>query len=404
MGGEVDLRPEGPRRRPRRIDMTKNWESGDLEPIRARDHVRGLEDTPVTLVKYGDYECPYCGQLHPVLKELQERASEPVRFIFRHFPLDSAHPRARRAALAAEAAASQGLFWEMHDLLYENQDELGDEDLRRYASELGLDLRRFEEDLANDHLAWRIEEDRLGGERAGVGGTPALFVNGVRYAGPMDLDGLLAAVEDAAGSPGASLGGRGVFERTGPLAELLDEVCSERRGVNNTTLRRVVNLAVEIAREGREGRKIGTLFVVGDSAAVLGHSRPMILDPLYGHPHESKRIEDPDLRETLKELAQLDGAFVVSDEGVILSGARYIDAASDHLELPLGLGSRHVAAASVSSRTEAVAVAVSESSTVRMFDDGELVAEIVPELWLLGGFGSYPNGSSMGRETRRSIL
>ena len=404
MGGEGDLRPEGPRRRPRRIDMTKHWESGDLEPIRARDHVRGLEDTPVTLVKYGDYECPYCGQLHPVLKELQERASEPVRFIFRHFPLDSAHPRARRAALAAEAAASQGLFWEMHDLLYENQDELGDEDLRRYASELGLDLRRFEEDLANDHLAWRIEEDRLGGERAGVGGTPALFVNGVRYAGPMDLDGLLAAVEDAAGSPGASLGGRGVFERTGPLAELLDEVCSERRGVNNTTLRRVVNLAVEIAREGREGRKIGTLFVVGDSAAVLGHSRPMILDPLYGHPHESKRIEDPDLRETLKELAQLDGAFVVSDEGVILSGARYIDAASDHLELPLGLGSRHVAAASVSSRTEAVAVAVSESSTVRMFDDGELVAEIVPELWLLGGFGSYPNGSSMGRETRRSIL
>jgi DNA integrity scanning protein DisA with diadenylate cyclase activity len=139
----------------------------------------------------------------------------------------------------------------------------------------------------------------------------------------MDLDGLLAAVEDAAGSPGASRGGRGVFERTGPLAELLDEVCSERRGVNNTTLRRVVNLAVEIAREGREGRKIGTLFVVGDSAAVLEHSRPMILDPLYGHPHESKRIKDPDLRETLKELAQLDGAFVVSDEGVVLSGARY---------------------------------------------------------------------------------
>jgi diadenylate cyclase len=356
----------------------------------------------VTLVKYGDYECPYCGQLHPVLKELQERAGERVRFVFRHFPLDSEHPHARRAAQAAEAAASQGRFWEMHDLLYENQDELGDEDLRRYAAELGLDLRRFEADLANDDHAWRIEEDRLGGERAGVGGTPALFVNGVRYAGTMDLDGLLDAVEDAAGSPGSSLGGRSVSESTGPLAELLDEVCSERRGVNNRTLRRVVNLAVEIAREGREGRKIGTLFVVGDSAAVLEHSRPMILDPLYGHPHESKRIEDPDLRETLKELAQLDGAFVVSDGGVVLSGARYIDAVSNHLELPLGLGSRHVAAASVSSRTEAVAVAVSESSTVRMFDDGELVAEIVPELWLLGGFGSYRDGSSMGRGTRRT--
>jgi DNA integrity scanning protein DisA with diadenylate cyclase activity/predicted DsbA family dithiol-disulfide isomerase len=384
--------------------MTRRWESGDLEPVGPEDHALGPEGAPVTLVKYGDYECPYCGELHPVLEELQDMAGERVRFIFRHFPLDSVHPRARRAALAAEAAASQGRFWEMHDLLYENQDELGDEDLVRYAAELGLDLQRFEEDLANDHLAWRIEEDRLGGDRAAVGGTPALFVNGVRYSGPMDLDGLLAAVEDADSGAGSSLGGRRVPEKTGPLAELLDEVCSERRGVNNRTLRRVVNLAVEIAREGREGRKIGTLFVVGDSEAVLGRSRPMILDPLYGHPHESKRVEDPNVRETLKELAQLDGAFVVSDEGVVLSAARYIDATSNHLELPLGLGSRHVAAASVSSRTEAVAVAVSESSTVRMFDDGELVAEIVPELWLLGGFGSYVDGSSMGRETRRSTL
>jgi diadenylate cyclase len=404
-GCGADLRLEGPRRKPRRRnDMTRSWESGGPEPVGARDHVRGPEDAPVTLVKYGDYECPYCGELHPVLEELRERAGERVRFVFRHFPLESVHPRARRAALAAEAAASQGRFWEMHDLLYENQDELGDEDLVRYAARLGLDLKLFEEDLANDHHTWRVEEDRLGGERAGVGGTPALFVNGVRYSGPMDLDGLLAAVEDAAGSPGASLGEGSTPERSGPLAELLDEVCSERRGVNNRTLRRVVNLAVEIAREGREGRKIGTLFVVGDSEAVLRHSRPMILDPLYGHPHESKRIEDPDLRETLKELAQLDGAFVVSDDGTVLSAARYIDATSDHLELPLGLGSRHVAAASVSSRTEAVAVAVSESSTVRMFDDGVLVAEIVPELWLLGGYGSYLDGSSMGRESRRSTL
>ena len=384
--------------------MTRSWESGGLAPVGARDHTRGPEDAPVTLVKYGDYECPYCGQLHHVLKELRERAGERVRFVFRHFPLDSAHPRARRAAVAAEAAARQARFWEMHDLLYENQAELGEEALGRYAAALGLDPGRFEEDLANDDLAWRIEEDRLGGERAGVVGTPALFLNGVRYSGPMDLDGLLAAIEDVTGGPGVSLGGRGGFERTGPLAALLDEVCSERRGVNNRTLRRVVNLAVEIAREGREGRKIGTLFVVGDSEAVLGRSRPMILDPLYGHPHESKRVEDPNVRETLKELAQLDGAFVVSDEGTVLSAARYIDAPSDHLRLPLGLGSRHVAAASVSSRTDAVAVAVSESSTVRMFDDGELVAEIVPELWLLGGYGSYLDGSSMVRESRTSSL
>jgi diadenylate cyclase len=377
--------------------MMRRWEGGGLDPVGTRDHACGPMDAPVTLVKYGDYECPYCGEAHPLLKELQERVGEQVRFVFRHFPLDTVHPRARRAAQAAEAVASQGRFWEMHDLLYERQGELGEEDLMRHAAELGLDLGRFEEDLTNDNHAWRIEEDRLGGDRAGVRGTPTLFVNGVRYTGPMDLDGLLAAVEEATSSSGASLGEGGVAERIGPLAHLLDEVCSERRGVNNRTLRRVVNLAVEIAREGREGRKIGTLFVVGDSEAVLEHSRPMILDPLYGHPHESKRIQDPNLRETLKELAQLDGAFVVSDEGVVLSAARYIDAVSNDLQLPLGLGSRHVAAASVSSRTDAVSVAVSESSTVRMFDDGELVAEIVPELWLLGGYGSYHEGSRMGR-------
>jgi diadenylate cyclase len=384
--------------------MMRRWESDGLEPIGARDHARGPEDAPVTLVMYGDYECPYCGGAHPMLKELQERVGAQVRFVFRHFPLDSVHPRARRAAQAAEAAASQGRFWEIHDLLYERQGEVGEEDLMRYAAELGLDVGRFEEDLANDNHAWHIEEDRLGGDRAGVGGTPALFLNGVRYAGHLDLDGLLTTVEEAASSSGATHGGGSVSERTGLLADLLDEICSERRGVNNRTLRKVVNLAVEIAREGREGRKIGTLFVVGDSEAVLERSRPMILDPLYGHPHESKRIEDPNLRETLKELAQLDGAFVVSDEGVILSAARYIDAASNHLELPLGLGSRHVAAASVSSRTDAVAVAVSESSTVRMFDDGELVAEIVPELWLLGGYGSYLDRSNMRRGTRRTTL
>src|SRR5215213_4097958 len=340
-GCEGDRRLERPRRRrPRRSDMRRRRESGALDRVGTRDHARGPKDAPVTLVKYGDYECPYCAEAHPVLKELQERVGEQVRFVFRHFPLDSVHPRARRAAQAAEAAASQGRFWEMHDLLYESQGELGEEDLMRYAAELGLNLRRFEEDLANDHHAWRIEEDRLGGNRAGVEGTPAFFVNGVRYTGSLDLDGLLAAVEEAASSSGASLGEGSVIKRTGPLADFLDEVCSERRGVNNRTLRKVVDLAVEIAREGREGRKIGTLFVVGDSDAVLTHSRPMILDPLYGHPYESKRIEDPNLRETLKELAQLDGAFVVSEEGMVLSAARYIDKDKNHLEEPMGKGSR----------------------------------------------------------------
>ena len=179
---------------------------------------------------------------------------------------------------------------------------------------------------------------------------------------------------------------------------LLKEICSGKRRVNTRVLEQTVTLAVEIAREGREGRKIGTLFVVGDSEEVLKSSRPLILDPLYGHPDEHKRIDDPDVRETLKELAQLDGAFVVSNDGVVLSAARYIDTVSDDLNVPLGLGSRHVAAASVSRRTNAVAVAVSESSMVRMFDDGELVSEIVPEIWMLDRYNSQLEGPTFSRQ------
>jgi diadenylate cyclase len=179
--------------------------------------------------------------------------------------------------------------------------------------------------------------------------------------------------------------------------ELFEEICTERRGVATRVLEEVVALAVEIAREGREGRKIGTLFVVGASEEVLRRSRPMILDPLYGHPDESKRIDDLDVRETLKELAQLDGAFVVSDEGVVLSAARYIDAVSESLSVPLGLGSRHMAAASVSKQTSAVAVVVSESSMVRMFDDGELVSEIIPELWMFDGYTTRLQGDTFTR-------
>jgi diadenylate cyclase len=171
-----------------------------------------------------------------------------------------------------------------------------------------------------------------------------------------------------------------------------EEICTEKREVDARVLEQTVSLAVEIAREGREGRKIGTLFVVGDSGEVIKRSKPLILDPLHGHPDESKQIEDPDMRETIKELAQLDGAFLVSNAGVVLSGARYIDAASDNLDLPLGLGSRHVAGASISRQTRAVAVVVSESSMVRMFDDGELVSEIVPELWMIDGYTSRMEG------------
>lgn len=180
--------------------------------------------------------------------------------------------------------------------------------------------------------------------------------------------------------------------------KIFDEICSEKRQVNTVVLEQTVALAVEIAREGREGRKIGTLFVVGDTEEVLLKSRPMILDPLLGHPESDKHISDPNVRETLKELAQLDGAFVVSDAGVVISAARYIDSVSDNLTLPLGLGSRHMAAASVSSRTGAVAVAVSESSMVRVFDNGELISEIIPELWMWNGYNSGLKGPTSTRQ------
>jgi DNA integrity scanning protein DisA with diadenylate cyclase activity len=173
---------------------------------------------------------------------------------------------------------------------------------------------------------------------------------------------------------------------------LLSKIRTEELGINAQTLEAVIVLAVEIAREGREGRKVGTLFVVSDTEEVFRRSKPLILDPLLGHAPENKHIGDPNVRETVKELAQLDGAFVVSDDGVFLSAARYINASSEGIELPLGLGSRHMAAASVSKRTNAVAVVVSESSVVRIFDEGQVVSEIIPELWLLrrGGLdGTY---------------
>jgi DNA integrity scanning protein DisA with diadenylate cyclase activity len=173
--------------------------------------------------------------------------------------------------------------------------------------------------------------------------------------------------------------------------DLLRDISLEGRGVNGATLAAVIVLAVEIAREGREGRKVGALFVVGDAAATLRRSKCLILDPLRGHPEECKRLANRDLRETVKELAQLDGAFLVSDDGVILSACRYINASAEGIDLPLGLGSRHAAAASITKETAAVAVVLSESAVVRVFGDGQLLAEIIPELWLLREHGLHPH-------------
>lgn len=165
---------------------------------------------------------------------------------------------------------------------------------------------------------------------------------------------------------------------------MFEKICKMVRRCGSEVLEQTIQLAVEIAREGREGRKIGTLFTIGDEARVLSSSRPMILDPLYGHPAEAKKISDFNMRETAKELAQLDGAFVVSAEGIVLSAARYLTADSQTLDLPLGLGARHMAAAAITKATGSVAVVVSESSVVRVFVGGSMIAEIIPEIWMLG--------------------
>jgi len=164
---------------------------------------------------------------------------------------------------------------------------------------------------------------------------------------------------------------------------MFKSICRRVRRCDKKNLEPVIELAVEIAREGREGRRIGTLFTFGDAEAVLKHSRPLILDPLAGHKEEDRQIRDVNLRGTIKELAQLDGAFVVSDHGIVVSACRYLDAMASDVALPYGMASRHLAGASISQVTDAVAIVVSESSMVRVFDDGKLVAEIIPELWLM---------------------
>ena len=163
--------------------------------------------------------------------------------------------------------------------------------------------------------------------------------------------------------------------------------CDEKR---RRTLESVVHLAVELAREGREGRKVGTLFVIGDVDKVLAQSRSLLLDPLYGHSEDVLHVERPEFRETVKELSQLDGAFVVRDDGTFVSAGRYVDVEVGAAEnfLP-GLGTRHAAAASVSRQTNAIAVVVSQSSVVRVFANGQVRAEIIPELFLMSKDGLF---------------
>jgi len=165
-------------------------------PMPDRDHIQGPIDAPIALVEYGDYECPYCGEAYPIVKAIQERLGDRLCFAFRNFPLVNSHPHAEHAAEAAEAAGAQGRFWEMHDLLYENQDALEDEYLARYVATLGLDAERLiKEVLAGAHTA-RVREDFRSGARLGVNGTPSFFINGVRYDGATDVEELLTALTE----------------------------------------------------------------------------------------------------------------------------------------------------------------------------------------------------------------
>jgi protein-disulfide isomerase len=162
-----------------------------------RDHIRGDDNAPVTLVEYGDFECPNCGRAEPVVRELLSEFGTDLRYVFRHLPLADVHPRAQLAAEAAEAADDQGAFWPMHDLLFEHQDALEPKHLMAYAEQLGLDMERFTEQLRRHQHAGRIASDVDDADLSGVSGTPTFFINGLRHQGAYDIETLTAAVHFA---------------------------------------------------------------------------------------------------------------------------------------------------------------------------------------------------------------
>ena len=170
------------------------------KPITERDHALGPANAPVTLVEYGDFECPYCRQAYPICKELRRRFGERLRFVFRHFPLTRVHEHAEHAAEVAEAAAAQGKFWEMHDRLFERQFALEDDHLVEYAGELGLDATRVARELADHAYAAHVREEFVGGIKSGVNGTPTFFLNGRRHDAAWDVETLAAAISAGSGS------------------------------------------------------------------------------------------------------------------------------------------------------------------------------------------------------------
>lgn len=163
-------------------------------PVGLRDHVQGSLRAPLMLVEYGDYECSYCANAYFVIKVVQQRLGERLRFTFRNFPRTNIHPHAELAAEAAEAAGIQGRFWEMHDKLFEHQDSLDRDSVLAYAAQIGLDLRRFEQDLKEHSFASRVREDLVSGKRSGVNATPVFFIGDSLYDGLWDVRSLTTAL------------------------------------------------------------------------------------------------------------------------------------------------------------------------------------------------------------------
>jgi protein-disulfide isomerase len=178
--------------------MTSTQEASLIPPVSEGDYTQGPATAPVTLVEYGDFECPYCGQAYPMVKALRQRLGNQLRFVWRNFPLAQVHRHAQLAAEAAEAAGAQRAFWGMHDFLFENQDTLGASLYLRAAKTLRLDVDRFRHDLLDHTYAGRVREDFLSGARSGASGTPTFFINGRRYDGSLDIESLAAAIEVAA--------------------------------------------------------------------------------------------------------------------------------------------------------------------------------------------------------------
>ncbi|MFC6964021.1 DsbA family protein [Halocatena marina] len=181
------------------VDQTSISDNATLiGSVDETDHTQGPADAPVTLVQYGDYECPYCGRMYPIIRSIRKKMGPKLRFVFRNFPLKQMHSYAVRAAEAAEAAGAQGQFWEMHDHLYEHQNALEDDDLRGYADELGLDGDEFERSVFVEHrYEEQIRADFKSGIHSGVNGTPTFFINGSRYDGALSEDALLLSIENA---------------------------------------------------------------------------------------------------------------------------------------------------------------------------------------------------------------